>query len=209
MKVKVAMNLRVYLSKLKWNYKVVKKIKKKGTFIGTNHHFSPFSRINLEYGAKKENVIIEDGVWMKGKINVQYDGKVVLHEQSKIATTTVIQCVNKVEIGAYTSIAPDTTICDNNNHPVSPSYRLKMELTPEGHAMRSWKYSTSAPIVIGKNCWIGTNVRICKGVKIGDNSVIGACSVVTKDVPANCIAVGNPARIVKTNIDQLSEPIFP
>ena len=45
--------------------------------------------------------------------------------------------------------------------------------------------------IIGENCWIGANVRICKGVTIGDNSVVAACSVVTKDVPANCIVAGN------------------
>ena len=54
---------------------------------------------------------------------------------------------------------------------------------------------------IGDDCWIGTNVRICKGVTIGDNSIVAACSVVTKDVPANCIVAGNPAKIVKTGID--------
>ena len=68
--------------------------------------------------------------------------------------------------------------------------------------MRMWKHSANAPIIIGENCWIGTNVRICKGVTIGDNSVIAACSVVTKDVPANCIVAGNPAKIVKSNIDK-------
>ena len=51
--------------------------------------------------------------------------------------------------------------------------------------------------------WIGSNVRICKGVTIGQGAVIAACSVVTKDVPANSIAAGNPAKIVKTDIDQL------
>lgn len=51
--------------------------------------------------------------------------------------------------------------------------------------------------IIGENCWIGANVRICKGVTIGDNSVVAACSVVTKDVPANCIVAGNPAKVVK------------
>ena len=61
-------------------------------------------------------------------------------------------------------------------------------------------------ITIGNNCWIGQNVRIQKGVTIGDNSVIGACSVVTKSIPANCVAVGIPAKVVKTDIDQLPLP---
>ena len=71
--------------------------------------------------------------------------------------------------------------------------------------MRKWKHSVSSPIIIGENVWIGSNVRICKGVTIGDNSVIAACSVVTKDVPANAIAAGNPAKIVKTDIDKIND----
>ena len=118
-------------------------------------------------------------------------------------------CINRVEIGAYTAIAPEVTICDNNNHPVCPAFRKKMRMTPEGHIMRSWKYSANAPITIGENCWIGSNSRICKGVTIGDNAIVAACSVVTKDVPANSIVAGNPAKVVKTDIDILPEPIFP
>ena len=67
---------------------------------------------------------------------------------------------------------------------------------------KSWKYSAHAPIVIGRNCWIGENSRICKGVHIGEGAIIAANAVVTKDVPAFSVAAGNPARIVKTNIDK-------
>ncbi|MNP73598.1 Galactoside O-acetyltransferase [compost metagenome] len=51
---------------------------------------------------------------------------------------------------------------------------------------------------IENNCWIGANVTICPGVTIGENTVIGAGSVVTKDIPANSIAVGNPCRVMRT-----------
>lgn len=60
--------------------------------------------------------------------------------------------------------------------------------------------SDNAPITIGDDCWIGQYVRICKGVSIGNGSVVAANSVVTKDVPANCIVAGNPARVVKRDI---------
>ena len=56
----------------------------------------------------------------------------------------------------------------------------------------------SKPVLINKNVWIGLNTIILKGVSIGENSVIGAGSVVTKDIPANCIAAGNPCKIIKT-----------
>lgn len=58
-----------------------------------------------------------------------------------------------------------------------------------------WEYCK--PIHIGERCWIGGDVTICPGVTIGDRTVIGAGSVVTRDIPADCLAVGNPARVVK------------
>ena len=53
------------------------------------------------------------------------------------------------------------------------------------------------PITIGNDCWIGGNAIICPGVSIGDGCTVGAGSVVTKDIPANSLAVGNPARVIK------------
>lgn len=176
-------------------------ISENATLVGNNHRISIDSRVYLGDGAKKENVILKDNCWPEGVITVQNNGVVIMHEHSKIGHTTHIMCVNRVEIGAYTAIANNTTICDNNNHPISPSFRKKMRLTPEGDDMRMWKHSANAPIIIGENCWIGANVRICKGVTIGDNSIVAACSVVTKDVPANSIVAGNPAKVVKTGID--------
>ena len=53
------------------------------------------------------------------------------------------------------------------------------------------------PVRIGRNCWLGAGVIVLPGVTIGDNSVIGAGSVVTKDIPANVVAVGSPCRVVR------------
>ena len=60
------------------------------------------------------------------------------------------------------------------------------------------KMSYSAPIVLGKNVWVGSNATILQGVTIGDNSVIGAGAVVTKDVPANTVVGGVPAKFIKS-----------
>lgn len=180
-----------------------KRVTSNATICGSGHHYSTKSSVVLIGGAKKKNIVLHENCWPEGQIYVEGDGYVEMHPYSKIGHTTKILCVNKVIIGAYTAIADDTTICDNNNHPISPSFRKQMRLTPVGHDMRMWKHSASAPIIIGENCWIGANVRICKGVTIGDNSIVAACSVVTKDVPANCIVAGNPAKIVKTDIGNL------
>lgn len=72
------------------------------------------------------------------------------------------------------------------NHDLSPSRRADMH---------------PAPVVIGSNVWIGSNATILPGVTIGDNAVVAAASVVTKDVPANAIVVGSPARVVRSVTD--------
>lgn len=62
---------------------------------------------------------------------------------------------------------------------------------------RNTRQEWAKPVLIGNNCWIGGSVTILPGVTIGDNVTIGAGSVVVKDIPANCVAVGNPAKVVK------------
>lgn len=89
----------------------------------------------------------------------------------------------KIYIGDGTMIAPNVTIIAAS-HPVSPKLRA------EG-------YGCNWPVHIGKNVWIASNVTILPGVRIGDNTVIGAASVVTRDIPANVIAVGSPARVLR------------
>jgi acetyltransferase-like isoleucine patch superfamily enzyme len=58
-------------------------------------------------------------------------------------------------------------------------------------------YSQSSPVVLNKGCWVGANCIILPGVDIGENAVIGAGSIVTKSVPARCVAAGNPAKIIR------------
>lgn len=184
----------------------LKNVRANATLKGTNYMFGPHTRISLSDGAKKENIVIEDDCWIFGQFWVQTNGKVLMKQRSKIGNNTYIKCIDYVEIGAYTAIGDNVVIVDNNNHPISPEYRKQMRLAGFWSDMRLWKHSDHAPVIIGENCWIGENARICKGVKIGDNAVVAANSVVTKDVPANAVAAGNPAKIVKTDIDQIPAP---
>jgi acetyltransferase-like isoleucine patch superfamily enzyme len=78
------------------------------------------------------------------------------------------------------------TVLATLNHDLAPSRRADMH---------------PAPIVIGRNVWIGANVTVLPGVTIGDNAVVAAASVVTKDVPENSVVVGAPARVVRTLTD--------
>jgi len=58
--------------------------------------------------------------------------------------------------------------------------------------------NSAEPIIIGDNVWLGGGAIVCPGVTIGENTVVGAGAVVTKDLPANVVAVGNPARVIRT-----------
>lgn len=185
-----------------------KRAVKNVTLLGTSYNFDYKSSVSLIDGAKSEQVILHDNVDMYGSITACHNGTVIMNEYSKIGYGTKLMAVNNITIGKYTAIADNTTIIDNNNHPIDPEYRRKMRETAHGSDMRQWKHSANSPIIIGENVWIGTNVRICKGVHIGDNAIIAACSVVTKDVPANAVAAGNPAKIVKTDIDKMMGAII-
>jgi len=80
---------------------------------------------------------------------------------------------------------------------IGPNVQLLTPTHPLDPAQRRAKIEASKPITIGQNVWLGGGVIVCPGVTIGDNTVVGAGSVVVKSLPANVVAVGNPARIVK------------
>lgn len=86
-------------------------------------------------------------------------------------------------VGDYTMIGPNVTLA-TAGHPVCPQLRRQA-------------YQYNLPIHIGKNCWLGAGVIVLPGVTIGDNTVIGAGSVVTKDLPSDVVAVGNPCRVMR------------
>lgn len=88
-----------------------------------------------------------------------------------------------IYIGDGTMLGPNVVIA-TAGHPILPELRVK-------------QYQYNIPVKIGKNCWLGAGVLVMPGVTIGDNSVIGAGSVVTKDIPENVVAVGNPCRVLR------------
>ncbi len=95
-----------------------------------------------------------------------------------------------VWIGAYCLIGSNVVIADNDFHSISPDKRYNRYREPDTDI-------PAEPVKIGRNVWIGSDSYILKGVTIGDNSVIGAGSIVARDIPSDCIAAGNPARVVK------------
>lgn len=88
-----------------------------------------------------------------------------------------------IYIGEYTMIGPNVTLAAAG-HPVLPDLREK-------------GYQYNLPVHIGRNVWLGAGVIVLPGISIGNNSVVGAGSVVTKDIPENVVAVGNPCRVLR------------
>lgn len=80
---------------------------------------------------------------------------------------------------------------------IGPNVQIYTAVHPINSEERATNVEKGKPIIIGKNVWIGGNVTICPGVAIGDKSIIGAGSVVTKNIPANVIAAGNPCKVIR------------
>jgi maltose O-acetyltransferase len=91
--------------------------------------------------------------------------------------------VARIDIGDDVQIGPGVQLL-TPTHPLEPEPRRA-------------KWEAAAPIIIGDNVWLGGGVIVCPGVTIGANTVVGAGSVVTRDLPANVLAVGTPARVVR------------
>ncbi|ROS75481.1 sugar O-acetyltransferase [Cellulomonas sp. PhB143] len=83
---------------------------------------------------------------------------------------------------------------------IGPNVQLLTPTHPVDPQPRRDKLEAAKPITIGDNVWLGGGVIVCPGVTIGENTVVGAGAVVTKDLPANVVAVGNPARVIRENI---------
>ena len=95
------------------------------------------------------------------------------------------------------TLVDDTHIYVGDGTMFGPNCVIATAGHPIDSELRERQLQYNIPVHIGKNCWLGAGVLVMPGVTIGDNSVIGAGSVVTKDIPANVIAVGNPCRVLR------------
>ncbi|THV40550.1 sugar O-acetyltransferase [Glycomyces buryatensis] len=124
-----------------------------------------------------------EGSFVKPPLFVDYGSHITIGARSFVNYNLTALDVAAIEIGDDCLIGPNVQLL-TPTHPVEPGPRRD-------------KLEAAQPITIRDNVWIGGGVIVCPGVTIGENSVIGAGAVVTRDIPANVVAVGNPARVVR------------
>ena len=127
---------------------------------------------------------IGEGCYIEPPLRANWGGKNV-HFGKNVYANFNLTLVDDTHIyvGDYTMFGPNVVIA-TAGHPIYQELREKA-------------YQFNMPVYIGRNCWLGAGVIVLPGVKIGDNSVIGAGSVVTKDIPSNVVAVGNPCKVLR------------
>ncbi|MDH3036646.1 sugar O-acetyltransferase [Streptomyces griseoincarnatus] len=125
-------------------------------------------------------------------------------EDVEIRPPLFVDYGSNITVGARTFVNYHLTALDvaaitiGEDCQIGPNVQLLTPTHPVEPQPRRDKLEAARPITIGDNVWIGGGAIVCPGVTIGDNSVVGAGAVVTKDVPANVVAVGNPARPVRS-----------
>ncbi len=137
-------------------------------------------------GSKGKNV------WISAPFYVDYGENIHIGNNCEINMNCVFLDCNKITIGDHCGIGPSVQIYAVT-HPVKSEERLSRD---GGNLFPFWK-SYTAPVTLGDNVWIGGGVVILPGVTIGSNTTVGAGSVVTKSLPANCLAAGNPCKVIR------------
>ena len=138
---------------------------------------------------------VGDDVRISGKINIAFTTRIHPHPALRVGDRVFIghacsfTIAQEIAIGDDCLIAGGVQVRDNDGHPLDPEARRRRDPVTA---------DTVAPVRIGANAWIGSRAIILKGVVIGENAVVAAESVVTKDVPPNTIVAGNPARAIRT-----------
>lgn len=168
----------------------------------------PSSTVNFFFnpsGNKKYLAIDERSHIFSSFALLRPDAKIVIGKRCQLGKVN-FNCADQIIVGDDVLMAWGITIIDNDSHSIYWQYRkndvakcYKDYLQNKSNFIKNkdWNRVKILPVVIGNRVWIGFNAIILKGVKIGDESVVAAGAVVTKNIPPKVIVAGNPAKIVK------------
>lgn len=150
--------------------------------------------VDIKEGAKVE---FGENIWLNNYHNTAWYTRCMIHVGSnahlRIGDNTgrngvLLFCNESISIGSHVLIGGGTRIYDTNFHELD--WRIRRDPSQKGEVK-------TAPVVIGDDTFVGTGCIIGKGVHIGERSIIAAGSVVVKDIPSDCIAGGNPCKVIK------------
>ena len=161
--------------------------------------------LNIDYNrlyedeTEKRNVILDEllgsrgeGVFIQGPITFHYGAHTHIGNRVFINFNFTVQDDAEVTIGDDCNFGPNVTIV-TPVHPMLSDERKRIRCA-DGQIRR---LCYAKPVKIGHDCWFGANVVVCPGVTVGENCVIGAGSVVTRDIPPNSFSAGNPCRVIR------------
>ncbi|MFG6497121.1 sugar O-acetyltransferase [Fictibacillus sp. UD] len=161
-----------------------------------------FNNTSVDETEEKERILkklignMGEGVWIEKPFFCDFGKNISIGRNTFINYNCVFLDNNKITIGENVLIAPNVQIY-TASHPIKVSERINTNPQQNEAPYRTY----TKPVKIGNNVWIGGNSVILPGVSIGNHTVIGAGSVVTKSIPDNCVAAGNPCKVIKRDIN--------
>jgi acetyltransferase-like isoleucine patch superfamily enzyme len=132
---------------------------------------------------------------IKADFCIKFGGKCTIGEYNCLNELTEVRCDEKIDIGSFNLISYECMIYDTNTHCMYlPEKRRELTIKDFPNIGIEYEKPMTKPISIGNDCWVGKRSVILKGCQIGDEAVLSACSVVTKNVPKKHLAYGNPSQ---------------
>lgn len=156
--------------------------------------FKAYNKTNDDEGELRNKILqqlfkqIGKNVWIEPDFKCEFGKNITIEDDVYINFGCIILDCAEVTIGSHTLFGPNIGL-----YPVNHS-------TDAQERINGGCYGK--PILIGKNVWLGGDVKVLAGVTIGDNTIIGTGSIVTKDIPSNVIAVGNPCKVIREITDK-------
>lgn len=164
----------------------------------------PSANVSNASGVQKKVRLGKQTILMGELLIFGYGGEIEIGEQSFVGEGTKIWSGDQVKIGNYVFISHNCNILDSNTHEINHIERMNAHKYRLANGLNTKLKGNikTAPITIADHVWIGCNSVVLKGVKIGKGAIVAAGSVVTKDVDAFTLVGGNPAKFIKSIVDE-------
>ena len=181
---------------------IQKLIENGNLILGEDCLLQAFTIFSHEYKQNFPNVTIGDGCHLMGQIELfSPDAKVTIGNRVSIGPNTKLFCREEITIGDDVMISWGCTLMDSNAHSLLSAER-QSDVTDwkNGYQYKNWDVVASKPIHVQSKSWVGFNTIITKGVTLGEGTIVGCGSVVTKSTKSFSVVGGNPAVFIKDTL---------